>query len=89
MIKWQHIEYLFGLAALPLLGLLLYSLLRWKKKTRARIGDPALVRELVKSYSPLRFGIKAGLALLALAIVVMNLVTDLAYNLADPRLRAS
>jgi Ca-activated chloride channel family protein len=72
MIKWQHIEYLFGLVALPLLGLLLYTLLRWKKKTRSRIGDPALVKELVKSYSPLRFGIKAGLALMALAAVVMG-----------------
>jgi len=33
--------------------------------------------------------IQATTILLALAIVVMNLVTDLAYNLADPRLRAS
>jgi len=72
MLKWQHIEYLFGLCALPLLGLLLYTLLRWKKKTRAKIGDPALVGQLVKNYSPLRFGIKAGLALAALAAVLLG-----------------
>jgi Ca-activated chloride channel family protein len=72
MLKWQHIEYLFGLGALPLLGLLLYTLLKWKKKTRARIGDPALVGQLVKSFSPLRFGIKVGLVLLALVAVVLG-----------------
>lgn len=72
MLKWQHIEYLFGLAALPLLVLLFYTLMGWKKKTRARIGDPALVGQLVKNFSPLRFGIKATLALLALAAVVMG-----------------
>jgi len=60
------------LCALPLLGLLLYTLLRWKKKTRAKIGDPALVGQLVKNYSPLRFGIKAGLALAALAAVLLG-----------------
>jgi len=72
MLKWQHIEYLFGLAALPLLALLFYTLVIWKKRTRARIGDPTLVGQLVKSFSPLRFGIKATLALLGLAGVVMG-----------------
>jgi len=72
MLKWQHIEYLFGLAALPLLVLLFYTLIIWKKKTRMRIGDPTLVGQLVKNFSPLRFGIKATLALLALAGVVMG-----------------
>ncbi|MBN8855439.1 MAG: hypothetical protein BGO55_27505 [Sphingobacteriales bacterium 50-39] len=72
MLKWQHIEYLFGLVALPLLALLFYVLISWKKKTRTRIGDPVLVGQLVKNFSPLRFGIKATLALLALAAVVMG-----------------
>lgn len=72
MLKWQHIEYLFGLGSLPLLGLLLYTFLRWKKKTKARIGDPVLVGQLVKNFSPLRFGIKAGLVLLALVAVILG-----------------
>ncbi|HVU57493.1 MAG TPA: VWA domain-containing protein [Puia sp.] len=72
MLKWQHIEYLFGLAALPLLVLLFYTLISWKKRTKARIGDPALVGQLIKNFSSLRFGIKAVLALLALAAVVMG-----------------
>ncbi len=72
MLKLQHIEYLFGLGALPLLGLLLYILLRWKKKTRAKIGDPALVGQLVKNYSPLLFAVKAGLALAALTAILLG-----------------
>ena len=72
MLKWQHVEYLFGLGALPLLGLLLYTLVSWKKKTKARIGDPALVGQLIKNFSPLRFGIKVGLVLLALTGVVLG-----------------
>jgi Ca-activated chloride channel family protein len=72
MLRWQHIEYLFGLGSLPLLGLLLYTLLRWKKKTKSRIGDPALVGQLVKNFSPLRFGIKVALALLALTAVILG-----------------
>jgi tetratricopeptide (TPR) repeat protein len=72
MLKWQNIEYLFGLASLPLLVLLFYTLISWKKRTKARMGDPALVGQLVKNFSPLRFGIKATLALLALAAVVMG-----------------
>jgi len=72
MLKWQHIEYLFGLVALPLLALLFYTLIIWKKKIRARIGDPTLVGQLIKNFSPLQFGIKATLALLALAAVVMG-----------------
>jgi len=32
----EHIEYLIGLAALPILVLLLFWLLRWKKKTTVR-----------------------------------------------------
>lgn len=72
MFRVQHIEYLLGLAALPLLGVLLYALLKWKKKTTARIGDPVLVRQLIKNFSPLRWAIKVSLALLALVLIVIG-----------------
>ena len=72
MFRIQHIEYLAGLAALPLLLAALWFLLSWKKKTVARIGDPSLVKQLINSFSSVRFLIKAGLALLALAIIVIG-----------------
>jgi len=68
----QHIEYLVGLAALPLLLAALWFLLGWKKKTVPRIGDPNLVKQLISNFSSARFLIKAGLALLALAIIVIG-----------------
>lgn len=72
MFRIQHIEYLAGLAALPLLVTALWFLLDWKKKTVARIGDPSLVQQLISSFSSVRFLVKAGLALLALLFIVVG-----------------
>src|SRR5579871_1705416 len=77
--RLQHIEYLIGLAALPVILLLLFLLLRWKKKTSALMGDPALVQQLIGNFSPLRFAIKAGLATVALGVLVLA-----AANLQKP-----
>jgi Ca-activated chloride channel family protein len=67
----EHIEYLNGLAALPLLLFLLWYLLRWKSKTVSRIGDPSLVSQLIGNFSSVRFLIKAGLALVAFFVIVL------------------
>jgi Ca-activated chloride channel family protein len=79
MFRVQHIEYLLGLAALPLLGLLFYALLKWKKKTTARIGDPLLVKQLIKNFSSLRWFIKVTLAFLAFILIIIG-----AANLQKP-----
>jgi Ca-activated chloride channel family protein len=75
----EHIEYLNGLAALPLLLFLLWLLLNWKKKTVSRIGDPSLVNQLIGNFSSARFLIKAGLALVAFFAIVLA-----AANLQKP-----
>src|ERR1700722_18064781 len=72
MFRVEHIIYLYGLGALPLLLAALWMLLDWKKKTTVRIGDPALVQQLIGNYSALRFAIKATLALLAFAVIVLG-----------------
>src|SRR5579872_5242981 len=79
MFRIEHIEYLIGLAALPLLLLLLWFLLRWKRKTVTRIGDPSLVNQLIGNFSSGRFLIKAGLALVAFIVIVLA-----AANLQKP-----
>jgi Ca-activated chloride channel family protein len=68
----EHIEYLAGLGAIPLLLATLYFLLSWKKKTAGRIGDPLLVRQLIRNFSSWRFLLKAGLALLAFIVIVLG-----------------
>jgi Ca-activated chloride channel family protein len=72
MFRVEHISYLYGLGALPLLLAALWMLLDWKKKTAVRIGDPALVQQLIGNYSALRFAIKATLVLLAFAVIVLG-----------------
>ncbi|HEY4335089.1 MAG TPA: VWA domain-containing protein [Puia sp.] len=74
MYRLEHTEYLIGLGGLPLLGAALFFLLNWKKQTAARMGDPALIRQLTSNFSPLRFGIKAGLALFAFLVIILAAV---------------
>ena len=79
MFRIEHTEYLVGLAGLPILLALLWLLLQWKKKTTARMGDPALISLLIESFSSVRFLVKAVLVLLAFIIIVLG-----AANLQKP-----
>ncbi|HVS97991.1 MAG TPA: VWA domain-containing protein [Puia sp.] len=72
MFRVEHIEYLIGLAAVPLLVVTLSFLLSWKKNTAAKIGDEALVRQLVRNFSSWRFLLKSGLALLAFVVIILG-----------------
>lgn len=73
MFGFQYIEYLFALAAIPVLVVLYFLVLNWKKKTIKKIGDERLVKELIKNYSPQRFAIKFVLILTAFASGVFAL----------------
>lgn len=61
MLRFQNTEYLLVLAAVPLMVLLYFLVLRWKQKTIKKIGDAVLVKELVKDYSPQKFALKFSL----------------------------
>ncbi len=73
MLKFQHTEYLLALAAIPLLALLFFLVLRWKKQTIKKIGDERLVKELIKNYSPQKFALKFILVVAAFAAGVFAL----------------
>jgi tetratricopeptide (TPR) repeat protein len=73
MIQVEHPEYLLALLGLPVMILLYSFVLKWKKKMTARIGDKALVNELIKDYSPKRFSIKFILITVAFTIGVIAL----------------
>jgi Ca-activated chloride channel homolog len=73
MLHFQYTEYLLSLAAIPLMLLLYFLLLRWKKKAAQKIGDPLLVHQLTKGFSPRKFRWKlvlflAGFGLCAFAV---------------------
>jgi Ca-activated chloride channel family protein len=70
---FQHPEYFIGLLLIPLLIFLFYQLSSWKNKLSSRIGDPALVAQLVKSFSARKFLLKFILVCLAVFFLVAGL----------------
>ncbi len=58
MLHFDHIEYLLALVLAPVLILIFTYLIRWKRKTARRIGDPDLVRDLTTEYSSKKFNAK-------------------------------
>lgn len=79
MYRFQHIEFLAGLVLLPLLLVLFFGLLRWKKNRLRKIGDPVLAKSLIKSYSPALFLLKFVVFAVALGSLVLA-----AANLQKP-----
>lgn len=76
MFRFQHNEYLLFLGLVPLLALVYFFVLAWKKRTIKKIGDERLVREMIKNYSPQRFAVKFILVLVAFttgALALANL----------------
>jgi Ca-activated chloride channel family protein len=80
MLSFQHIEYFIVLAAIPLLLVLYFFVLNWKKRTIKKIGDENLVREMIKNYSPQRFALKFVLILVVFTLGVFALA-----NLRTPK----
>lgn len=58
MLHFQYLQYLLVLATLPLIIFSYQFVIRWKKNTVKRIGDPELVHSLISEYSPVKFRIK-------------------------------
>jgi len=69
--RFQHIEFLLAGALIPVLLLLFFLVLRWKRKTAKKIGDERLVKEITRYYSPQRYAWKFVLVLLAFAAGVL------------------
>lgn len=78
---FQHPEYFIGLILIPMLIFLYYRLISWKKGLGKKIGDPALVSQLVKSFSAKNFLLKF--------IVICVAVFFLVAGLANLRARGS
>jgi Ca-activated chloride channel family protein len=68
MIHFQYIEYLIALAALPIIVLLYFLVVKWKKNAAKKIGDPELVKEITEQYSSRKFFAKFILFSLAFAL---------------------
>ncbi|HVY74585.1 MAG TPA: VWA domain-containing protein [Puia sp.] len=70
---FEHPEYFLALLVLSGLIVLYFQLLKWKERTGKRIGDPELVKQLVKSFSPTRFLAKFVVILAVLALLIAGM----------------
>jgi Ca-activated chloride channel family protein len=74
--QFQHIEYTWGLLAIPFFSLLFVWLMRWKQRVVKRMGDKKLVDLLTNNFSKKLFSLKFILLLLAIiagVATIMNL----------------
>lgn len=70
---FEHPEYFLALLVLSGLIVLYFQLLKWKERTGKRIGDPELVKQLVKSFLPTRFLAKFVIILAVLALLIAGM----------------
>jgi Ca-activated chloride channel homolog len=73
--QFQYEEAVWLFAAIGFFALLFLLLLRWKKKTIRKIGDPYLVKDLIRNFSPAFFTTKflmLSLAFTAGVLAFMN-----------------
>jgi len=68
MFRFQHIEFLYALAAIPFMVLFYFLLTRWKKNAMKKIGDPLLVKQLIQGFSSKLFAVKFILVVLAFSL---------------------
>jgi tetratricopeptide (TPR) repeat protein len=68
MFRFQYIEFLYVLAAIPVMVLFYFLLVQWKRRAMKKIGDPPLVKQLIQGFSSTLFAVKFILILLAFAL---------------------
>lgn len=72
MLRFEHIAFLWGLAAIPLFILIFFLVRRWKRKALASLGDKATVRKMIPEVSFTRPGLKFIFFTVAFASLVIG-----------------
>lgn len=78
MLRFAHIEFLYALAAVPLLIILFVAVRRWKKKALARLGDREVISRIMPDVSFSRPTLKFIFFIVAYAMLIIGL--------ADPQI---
>ncbi|HET6243663.1 MAG: VWA domain-containing protein [Bacteroidetes bacterium] len=71
MVKFANIEYLYALLLIPLLLIIYWLMLRWKKKSFSAFGDLAVISQLMPAISPFRANWKTFLQLSGLVLLIL------------------
>ena len=85
--QFQYKEAALLFIAAGLLLLLFLNLLRWKKNTTRKIGDPLLVKQLISSFSQKRFVLRFIMVLLAFSAGILAVMNPRVPGDADNRTR--
>ena len=72
MLRFEHIAFLWGLAAIPLFILVFFLVRNWKRKALASLGDKATVRKMIPEVSFTRPGLKFIFFTVAFASLVIG-----------------
>jgi len=72
--EYEHIEFLPALALLPALVLIFIWVIKQKKDISRKIGNPLLVKELTRSYSPFNFILKFLFLLVAITGIIVAVI---------------
>lgn len=72
MLRFQHITYLFALAAIPLLLMLFIWMIYWRKSKLKKLGDTNLINEQVRGFIPGRNTLKFILLIVAFGAIVIG-----------------
>jgi Ca-activated chloride channel family protein len=82
-LRFSNIHFLSALAVIPLLIVIFYFVVAWKKRAVAKIGDPKLVRLLIADYSPTSFLVKFLLIVVTIALLTVGLANLQSEGRAD------
>lgn len=72
MFQFQHIDYLYCLALLPLLVLLYLTTVYWRKRKLAKLGNEQLINQQIRGFIPGRNTFKFILLSVALAAMIIG-----------------
>jgi Ca-activated chloride channel family protein len=78
MLRFENIEFLWGLAGIPVFVLLFFRITRWKKKAVAALGDKKVVMMMIPQVSFSRPWLKFILFIVAYAFLIVGI--------ADPQI---
>ena len=73
MFRFQHINYLYLLALVPLLVVLYLSMVAWRRRKIKKLGDEALVTSQLQGYIPGRNTTRFILTAIALGLIIIGL----------------
>lgn len=71
MFRFEHIEYLYGLGIIPILWLLFWFGMRWRKNAMNKFGERNLILQLIPDYPYYKHQIKFSLLMLSLAFLIL------------------